>query len=392
MKLKQHLIALFALTFIIACQSNNGQKKESDFFHIDIPLAIEHQKDIPLSEIAESIIYIPLETNPDGLLGYVTKVVFTSSAIYVSDPNRILKFTPDGKFIRQIGNKGNGPGEYNGVSDFCVAENQSSLFIGDFGHNGILKFDTIGNYQKSIETGIISSKLKYIEPDKLLHYYTQLGIDGNHSYIQLTDLEFNPIAKYKNQVLETGNWSIGVGPVYQYNKLAYYRQNYNDTVYQITADKLVPRGILTIGKYLFPKDFSIGMGGDNEDIEKARKPAKDKLTFHSIFESDQFMIIKLTQGIARTYENPPIILYKKKSKEVLASNSSGFVNDIDNGPSFIPKYRINDNLYIDYVEALNFKTKILDEAFDSQSDNLLKLANSLNENDNPVLMLVKLKE
>ncbi len=392
MKLKQHLYILLAFTVFTACQSKNEKKEESEFFHIDVPAAIETQKDIPLSEIAESITYIPLETNPKGLLGYIIKIVKTSSAIYVSDMEKVLKFTPDGKFIRQIGKLGNGPGEYGNAPEFVVAESANSIYITDFRNRSILKFDTTGNFQKRIEIGLHSADFNFWEPDKIVANYTEFNPTGIDSYIQITDFDFNPIATYKNRVTETGDWSIGAGPVYQYNKAFYCLQSYNDTVYRITAKKLEPHGIIAIGKYLFPSDFSrpargtVGTGGNDMNT------AQNKLAFSSILESDKYMIIRLMPGIVRTYENPPLILFNKETKEATAANSYGFVNDIDNGLPFVPKYKMNDNTYIDFAEAFELKTKILGENSKSPSNELLELANSLNENDNPVLMLVKLKE
>lgn len=87
---------------------------------------------------------------------------------------------------------------------------------------------------------------------------------------------------------------------------------------------------------------------------------------------------------------------------MIITKSKGLVNDIDNGLNFIPSYyfKNEDNEYlVSIIQPYEFKAHILSDYFSTSTPKfpekkkeLEKLANSLNENDNPVLMLVKLKE
>ena len=40
-------------------------------------------------------------------------IPFAEGHLFVCDYNKLLQFTPEGKFVRQIGKAGQGPGEYN---------------------------------------------------------------------------------------------------------------------------------------------------------------------------------------------------------------------------------------------------------------------------------------
>jgi len=78
--------------------------------------------------------------------------------------------------------------------------------------------------------------------------------------------------------------------------------------------------------------------------------------------------------------------------------NDGIINDFDGGVSFKPIYQRN-NILIGFIESyaliahVNSKTFINSTPkYPKKKKELEKLANSLNENDNPVLMLVKLKE
>lgn len=60
------------------------------------------------SEYFKDIEYIPLETTPESLLGYITQLVVTENSFIVSDFDTrcVLFFSNDGKFIRKIKIKG----------------------------------------------------------------------------------------------------------------------------------------------------------------------------------------------------------------------------------------------------------------------------------------------
>ena len=78
---------------------------------------------------------------------------------------------------------------------------------------------------------------------------------------------------------------------------------------------------------------------------------------------------------------------------------TGIENDIDGGINFMPRYAVNDSLLVTWFEAYELKMYVASETFKNSTPKhpqkkkeLEELAASLDENDNPVLMLVKLKE
>jgi DNA-binding beta-propeller fold protein YncE len=68
--------------------------------------------------------------------------------IFASDGhvnNRVMKFSPDGKFIKQWGKKGSGPGEFN-VPHTLAFDSQGRLFVGDRSNSRIQIFDQDGKF------------------------------------------------------------------------------------------------------------------------------------------------------------------------------------------------------------------------------------------------------
>jgi DNA-binding beta-propeller fold protein YncE len=74
--------------------------------------------------------------------------------IFVSDghdPNahnsaRIVKFSPDGKFIKAWGRKGSAPGEFDEPHDIFIGGTQNRLYVADRRNNRIQVFDLDGKF------------------------------------------------------------------------------------------------------------------------------------------------------------------------------------------------------------------------------------------------------
>jgi 6-bladed beta-propeller len=78
-------------------------------------------------------------------------VVAANGDIFVTDShrngknNRVVKFSKEGKFIKEWGRKGSGPGEFSEPHTIAM-DAQGRLFVGDRENNRIQIFDQDGNY------------------------------------------------------------------------------------------------------------------------------------------------------------------------------------------------------------------------------------------------------
>jgi DNA-binding beta-propeller fold protein YncE len=78
-------------------------------------------------------------------------VIAPNGDIFVGDGHggntnaRIVKFSPDGKFIKTWGKKGSGPGEFD-IPHALAMDSQGRLFVGDRNNNRIQIFDQDGKF------------------------------------------------------------------------------------------------------------------------------------------------------------------------------------------------------------------------------------------------------
>lgn len=93
-----------------------------------------------LQDIATDIRVIKLETRDDVLLSYFNGHVGENFIVSL-DRDKILLFDTEGKFIRKISQKGNGPEEFNDIDAWAVDQEEKYLYYRDQGKNHIKVYD-----------------------------------------------------------------------------------------------------------------------------------------------------------------------------------------------------------------------------------------------------------
>ncbi len=96
---------------------------------------------------------IPLESKAECLMGYVSRVVAYEGSFYLQAQDgrggeRLFVFDKAGKFLRTIGMRGNGSGEYLQMGAFFIADGR--VYILDAIKKNLLCYDMSGRYLHSL--------------------------------------------------------------------------------------------------------------------------------------------------------------------------------------------------------------------------------------------------
>ncbi len=385
-----HSFILFISVFLLhsGCKPSSQQEIKSSAkevtlpYIIDIEKNIDNVKELPVSLIAKNLEYIPLETKKNCLLRKVSKLVFTDSFIFVSDFNKLLQFNRKGKFIRQIGKNGKGPGEYVYVMSFDIDYYSNQVYIMDYSPR-IEVFDFSGNYIRQFDRSkIISYQFLGFDKDKLIFHFANMPkhYDPTEVSLMITDTKGNPLKEFKNYKKRKSKPGIMVSesPLYSYNNKFYFMEFLNDTLFSVEEDKLKPYAIIKLGNWKMDPDPTCK---DKKEI----KELESKLWITRIIENEKFLFINMEFGFNDSLK---FCAFNKRKGELTVLRNSSLQNDIDGGFSFLPKYIYNDNIFVDYMDASVFLEKITSTGEISNPE-LSQLTSQIKEDDNPILIIAK---
>ncbi len=387
---------LFAFLFIGILYFSKTAQAQSPVI-IDIEWGIENQQKLNISELVDDIQYIPLETNNNNLISYIKSIKFVDELILVAtfNPSSLFSFDSSGKFLNKIGNQGRGPNEYNFFGNFGIKETNKEVYLYGLEPSKLLVYNNNGTLKENLEWPNSRSdnfhNIEFIANDNFVLMQANGGGNTPYSY-KIYSTENKLIKEAINPIQYKMNGVTGFVYAFSYFKFnddLFVKENlYNDTLYRITPSlEFEPKYILNSGKYSCPVQFSQNMMSffQKNDLKYVRLTHifdfKEYLTFFFAFEKKEYF------GF-----------YNKSLKKTFTYPNKGIINDFDGGVDFYPIYQSNNKL-IGYVNALDLITHVASDDFKNSTPKYLekkkqleKLANSLNENDNPVLMLVKLKE
>jgi hypothetical protein len=387
MKLKYFLILL---TVTISCKT---EKKE--LIKFDSTTLIE--RDISLTEIADDISYIPLDNStPIGPI--YDNIKFLNNSIYLSAQNTgVLEFNMQGQFIRKIGKFGRGPGEYTHCYSFTIDDKSGTVYVRDGG--GIMKaFSKSGVYLRSFslqEYGDMIDEIEFFNSNLFTSYSIQYE-NANYEWI-IFDTLGRVLDKKERTTPKFVSNALGGGGIYRFDNTLTYWNNYTDTAFLIFPDlKQKPSFIISSGEQRLPKS------------KITVETMSDYMWFQQIFETNHFIFIRYFFPLKKY---PFVLIDKHINKSYLINLNSddggstligGILNDLDGGTRFLPQSYFTKNsrefvvgLIYPYQIQAHVKSAEFKNAtakYSEMKENLIKLAGSLKETDNPILMIVRLKK
>ena len=412
------LVGFCFLLIFFACQSKVKTDKnketsleqaiEADAFYT-IPFAeiIKDKHEVNLSEFASEVEIIQFENTPKALLGRVQDIQLTNDYIFVEHTGNklITQFSRDGKYIRHIGTLGRGPKEYALCRKFSLDEKNERIYIQTNWTRKILVYYFDGEYIKTVKYPAVERLYNVWSRDSLFISFS----DQHTGSDPFLFVEHNEQGDTLQAISQHNFWNSdetshsmvsfwGQNSFYRLNNKLHMKSWYNDTVYTYDAtNKLVPQYFIDLKNHKIPDDLVYE--------RKSTRPMPEDARWIGVHETENFIFIPYgyhyniqTREVLKEEEG--CVLYNKKTKQGLAVKETklgGFINDLNGGPDFKPTYT-NDTLAVMAVSALDMKLfldsdefKNREVKFPEQKETLRQLNQTLKEDDNSFLVVVKLK-
>lgn len=217
------------------------------------------QGKVPMSEITRSVKYVSLATSNDLLINDLVKVVHVENVIYVADRMALYKFDEEGLLLNKISKSGSGPGEYVNVTDF-VLNTDGTVWILCRSSKRLIKYGWDGTVNENIELNNWVSNIYKIDNDRLCLYIGN-EIDGDNQFqLKVLNLETK---KIESESLAIDSKKAKYLHVKSINHFApstiagdiCFFEMFNDTIYRLANNQSLPAYYFSIGDKNIPTSF-----------------------------------------------------------------------------------------------------------------------------------------
>jgi hypothetical protein len=328
--MKKTLIVTLICCLYISCdRRDNIIEYDKATYFIDID-SVKRENTFRTSDIFKKINVIILEDHDYAVISDITEMRIFDDKIYIMDAWKVGKlFVYDratGKYLKEIGGRGEGPEEHLGITGFCIDTIRKEIYLLDSGKSQIHKYD--------IETG------KYIANVSIPYeiWYRYISFCNSKLYINTMYFEYerndSRIAEINFKTGEmkgsiSGNkynlgwnrpsytgWSFFVTP----NK---YVEEYMNTVFILEPDTVRP--YLTVKykdwmtkEFLYADDY--GDEGINMHHSVYADAQNKACQIHSYIEWDDCIYFEYRQ------DGYHPVLYNKRTGET--HHYENFINDL----------------------------------------------------------------
>ena len=313
--------------------------------------------DLRMSDLIESVEYIPLETTDECLIGDGVRYDFNDEYIIAGDLHgeAVYLFNRKGKFIRAIGGKGPGPQEFTYIGKLWINSEDQNIMVSC---GKILHFNYKGDYLYTTSFPMDDRECdRYFHGNFLRVAESYLLRDSSYYVFNLFDTKGRlvkeairsvPIPLIADKAWRIALRIIPIARSYEYDNAIHVRETMNDTIYRIDGlnnfINFIPEYVFNLGKYRLTPEIQ-------GNLPRFRELAPNCVVPQVIIETSRYLLIQYN------YQDWYHYCYfdKAQGKTYAFNSKNGFPNDYDGGLDFPFDFRCQKNQYVScYVHADEF--------------------------------------
>ena len=417
--MKKHIwIGALCASMLMACSSGTEKMQGQ----IDVLPAFENLTELKVSQLGKNICYVPLETTDSSLIGGSCKVCLLEDKIMVtygarSESHCFLFDRETGKYIREIGHKGEDPRGYSEPKAY-VHPVTGHLYFHRM-PNKLIKYNQEGEFLGEVEmpNGLPSGFYPLLTKEGMLVYegpafnanhQSQLywldeakGKTGDVALPMVSNSEeIKPEGIQGISVFGAGSTTVGllgcngaimisfkddVKGLYPINYPAVWEmedgfrlhETFSDTIYQVKGLELEPYHVFNLGeRRLAPADR-----GKKEGYE-------DKLSITYVLETNHLIYFQCAKNLYGDFSFYNGLYQKSNGKVVMNKVEEAFTDDLTGFVPFTPmahgkKGEFVGVLTIDQIQEWQ------EEYPDVKLEGALAPLKDLDYDANPVVVIVE---
>ena len=284
--MKKHLILLSLLLPFLSCSEKPSGNVESFWDDLDVvaekvvvdgdsailcdynKIKGQERKTIPFAELFEDYEVVKLDNEDERafLSAHNTDVLISDNYIgvhcYEKFPFKLFRRS-DGKYLRDIGGYGQGPGEYSAVQMAQIDEEHNRIYILPALLNKLFIYDLEGTYLSSISLSSISGWEFRVDSENE-RIYLLLTVGAEHSaFLQVLDMEGHVLQELSSEKYDVR----GTNPKFArnnasaydiyiyYSHISFYNSTVNEnTIYANQYDRTDPHNVVDFLCHYLPDE------------------------------------------------------------------------------------------------------------------------------------------
>lgn len=334
---------------------------------------VTEKKIVKLSELIDDFQIIRFEDKDEAFFK-ANWMYFSDNYICVKQSGAPIKlFEKSGKYIGNVGNVGQGPGEYKLIYDVLLDEKAESIYVTSFSGEYVLRYDLTGNYLDNIRLGGNINKGRLFSDSSVLSLVHLCFKDREDKFTGANILIQDP-----DSIQYVYVEGIASAMTDKNGK----RQGFNDEIWSYR----------NVGDFPFMMTHTDTLYHYNSQANKIQ--AAFTMTMNPEKKGDSFFIFNEwphNYFVTIVGGDRNILV----DKESLTAYEVEFINDFMGNMECYPTCQ--DGYFYQNWEPVQLKDK-LEEVLSSgdcpenQKSKLESFIQTLNENDNNILFLGKLKQ
>ncbi len=348
-------------------------------------------KEVFLSDIAEDIKYIPLDDSiPIGRLGEIS--IGNDDIILDEATTGILRYDLRGNLLNRIGSKGRGPNEYL-YSMFFTRDNETGYIYNFSDRNNTVKvFSKEGNLVREFELDVGTAQInsiKFLNSNIFVQMSMQFDVNDFEWVVcdtlgRVLKTQKRHLPKFSANINAAGRPIVFDGGITYYNV-------WTDTIYSVDKDfREKPVLVVAPGGHRYPRGYV----------------PIDQILQNIFFGVTRFIETQRYFLFQYHYHGYKMTIVDKEtwteSTFQYELDEYGMFNDLDCGLWSLPNFYYSEN-GDEYLIGIQYPYQIIARAASEEFRDshpkipekkieFEELAASLEETDNPVIVMVRLKK
>jgi len=372
-----------------------------DYSGVDTLLFLADKSVYESQDILDIVRFIKLETSEECLIGSVGKVQYVDGLFYLLDDytgrNAIHVFDTLGNHVRSLKRIGRGPGEYKDILDFDIDDSRNLFIVNSLGN--ILEYDSLLMYKRTINLEIAINTIS------VFHNFI-IGITDGSTYknpqgklLHMISQDGRPFMSFLEYM---GGSSININrasALTKANGKVYVNIPYSPIIFSIDS------ALSVNAEYYLFLNYSLSEGGEANRFQED----ESKDFFHS--DENNYCSFTLPVRTAKRTINLLFSGFSSHGKTFFPVNVTGRLSDGVLNPlplmaltsdgigiSILDADYLKGNLNLEraknITDSIGVNRRVYSNNYlggDTLPGSLYDKIRHLDENDNPCIILVKVK-